>query len=216
MMQERKSNMTTEHTNIGRGFWFAWVLASMVGFALGPVLGVFVAYGLFDKGVFDATIGITAGLVIGATGGCLQWVVLRGKVARAGWWVPASALGFGITLGTLGAIGLDENLALAGLLFAAVFGIACGGPQSLVLRRAGIARAGMWVPASILGGLVAAIGVPMGSAIAATGSYALIYALSAMVFGLLLGAALGAVPGAALVWRLRQSQSGNFEGMATA
>ena len=204
--------MNTERTNIGWGFWLVWVLASIMGFVMGSLLGMSVAYGLFDREAFDATIGVTSGIVLGATAGYLQWVVLREKVARVGWWVLASALGFAITLGTLGAIGINENYVMAGILFAAVFGIAGGVLQWLVLRRAGIARAGLWVPASIFGSLVAAISFPISSAIGAAGNYG----LSAMVFGLLLGAGLGAIPGAVLVWLLRQSPSSNIEGLATA
>ena len=101
---------------------------------------------------------------------------------------------------------------MAGILFAAVFGIAGGVLQWLVLRRAGIARAGLWMLASIFGSLVAAIGFPISSAIGAAGNYG----LSAMVFGLLLGAGLGAIPGAVLVWLLCQSPSSNIGGLATA
>lgn len=207
--------MNTERTNVGWRFWLAWVLASIFGYVVGALLGMYVAYGFFDRDVFDATIGITAGIVMGATAGCLQWVVLREKVARAGAWILASTLGFTITLGTLGAIGIgesNESYVMAGLLFAAVFGVAGGVLQWLVLRRAGIARAGLWVAASIIGSLVTAIGFPMSSAIGMSGNYG----LSAMVFGLLLGGGLGAIPGAVLVWLLRQSPSSKIEGMATA
>jgi hypothetical protein len=204
--------MNANQNNVGWGFWLAWVLANIMGFVIGALLGITVAYGLFDRDGFDATIGITAGIVMGATGGCLQWVVLREKVARAGWWVLASTLGFAITLGELGAIGINENYVMAGILFAAVFGIAGGVLQWLVLRRAGVARAGLWVPASVFGSLVAAIGFPISSAIGAAGNYG----LSAMVGGLLFGAGLGAIPGAVLVWLLRQSHTSDIEGMATA
>jgi hypothetical protein len=212
---QKEIDMNAERTNIGWGFWLVWILASIMGFVMGALLGMSVAYGLFDRDGFDATIGITAGIAIGATAGCLQWVVLREKVARVGWWVLASTLGFAIAFGTLGAIGIgesNENYVMAGILFAAVFGIAGGILQWLVLRQAGIARAGLWVPASIFGSLVAAIGFPISSAIGATGNYG----LSAMVFGLLLGAGLGAIPGVVLVWLLHQSPSSNIEGLAAA
>jgi hypothetical protein len=123
---ERKVHMNTNQKDVGWGFWLAWVLASIMGFGMGALLGMSVAYGLFDRDVFDATIGITAGIVMGATGSYVQWVVLREHIARAGWWVLAGALGFAITLGTLGAIGISENYVMAGILFAAVFGIAGG------------------------------------------------------------------------------------------
>ena len=211
--------MNTERTNIGWGFWLTWVLASTMGFGFGGLLGFGVAYGLFDREIFDAPIGITAGIVIGATSGFLQWFVLREKVAQAGWWVLANALGFAITLGTFGAIGgqnipkPSENYVMTGLLFAAVFGITGGVLQWLVLRRARIARAGLWVPISIFGSLVAAIAFPISSTLGATGNYG----LSAMVWGLFFGVGLGAIPGAALVWLLRQSYStDDVEGLATA
>jgi hypothetical protein len=197
------------------GFWLAWVMVSILGFVIGAFLGMGVAYGFFDTDGYDTVIGITEGIVIGATAGYLQWVVLREKVARAGWWVLASALGFAITLGTLGAIGIgetNESYVMAGILFAAVFGVAGGLLQSLVLKRAGIAQAGWWVPTSIFGSLVTAIDFPISAAIGATGNYN----LSTKVFGLLLGAGLGAIPGAVLVWLLRQTHSINIESMATA
>jgi hypothetical protein len=215
VIRNKEIDMNTEPTNVGWGFWLAWVLASLMGFVVGALLGMYVAYGLFDRDVFDATIGITAGIVMGATAGCLQWVVLREKVAWAGWWVLASTLGFTITFGTLGAIGIGESNAdyvRAGILFAAVFGVAGGVLQWLVLRRAGIARAGLWVAAIIIGSLVTAIGFPMSSAIGMSGNYS----LSATVFGLFLGIGLGAIPGAVLVWLLRQSSTSKIEGMATA
>jgi hypothetical protein len=208
----KEIDMNTERTNIGWGFWLAWVLASIMGFGMGALLGMSVAYGLFDRDGFDATIGISFGIVMGATGGFLQWVVLREKVAQAGWWVLASALGFAVAGGALGTIGVNGNYVTAGILFTAVFGVIAGIMQWLVLRQQ-VVRAGLWVLASIFGSLVSAISVPAASAInAATDSYG----LGAMVFGVLFGAGLGAIPGAALVWLLRQPQSSSVEGMATA
>ena len=204
--------MNADQNNVGWRFWLAWVLASIIGFVTGALLGMSVAYGLFDRDVFDATIGITAGIVMGATGGCVQWVVLREKVARAGWWVLASTLGFAITLGTLGFIGINENYVMAGIQFAAVFGITGGVLQWLILRQAEIARAGWWVPASIFGSLIAAVAFPVGSVIVGAGNYG----FSSVVAGVLFGVGLGAIPGAALVWLLRQAPSSNVEGLATA
>ncbi len=211
--------MNTEHTNIGWGFWLAWVLASIMGFGMGAVLGLAVAYGLFYREGFDATQGITLGIVMGAIGGSLQWVVLREKVARAGWWVLASALGLavaggapGAATGPTGAITAD-NWAMAVTLFGVIFGLVAGTMQWQVLKQAQIARAGWWVLASIFGSLVGALCVPAAGAIqAATDNYV----LGGIVFGLLFGAGLGAIPGAALVWLLRQSHSSDIQGLATA
>ena len=208
--------MNTQRTNVGWGFWLAWVLASIMGFGIGSLIGISVSYALLPgMGItdeFGVAHLIMFGILLGAMSGFLQWVVLREKVARAGSWVLASTLGFALAGGTLGAIGVNENYVMAGILFATLFGVAGGILQGLVLKRAQIARAGWWVLASILGSLVGAIGIPISSSIGATGNYG----LSAMVFGLLFGAGLGALPGAVLVWLLRQTHSSNIEGTATA
>jgi hypothetical protein len=142
--------MNTNQNNVGEGFWLAWVLASIMGFGVGALLGMHVAYGLFDRDGFDATLGITLGIVMGATGGYLQWVVLRERVARAGWWVLASTLGFAVAGAVLGTMDINENYVMAGILFAAMFGVAVGIMQWFVLRQK-VIRAGLWILASIFG-----------------------------------------------------------------
>ena len=209
--------MKTEHTNVGWGFWIAWVLASIVGFGMGSLIGMSVSYTLLPEMGITDEFGVAHllmfGTMLGTTSGFLQWVVLREKVAQAGWWVLASAMGFAIAGGTLGTIGINENYLTAGILFTVLFGVAGGIMQALVLKRAQIARVGLWVLVNILGSLVGAISVPVAEAIsAATGNYD----LSTMVFGLLLGAGLGAIPGAALVWLLRPSPSSDVDRLATA
>jgi hypothetical protein len=151
--------------------------------------------------------------MLGITSGFLQWVVLRRKVAQAGWWIAASAAGFAIAGRTLGTIGVEENYLMAGILFLVVFGVAGGILQGLVLKKARIARVGVWVLANIFGSLVGAIGIPEAQAVStATGHYG----LSSMVFGVLIGAGLGAIPGAVLVWLLRQAPASDIKGLATA
>lgn len=70
---------------IDRTRW--WILASIIGFAVGKAVGDALAVSI--AGVVG--IGLS-GAAIGASLGLTQWVVLRRHVARAGWWVPASAL----------------------------------------------------------------------------------------------------------------------------
>lgn len=191
--------MNANQMNTGRGYWLAWFLASIVGFGFGAILAT---------GVSEA---ITFGIVLGATGGFMQWLVLRERVARSGWWVLASTLGFAAGTGAIGTAGLSENYAMAGILMVAVFGVVGGILQWLTLRRQ-VARAGWWVLANILGSLVGLIGVPAAVAIiSANGNFD----QSALVFGLLFGAGYGAITGAALVWLLRQSHPSNVEGLAT-
>jgi len=78
--------MNANQVNTGKGYWLAWFLASILGYGMGPLLGASFAYSLFRGDTFDAAKGITFGIVMGATGGYLQWVVLRERIAGAGLW----------------------------------------------------------------------------------------------------------------------------------
>ena len=80
---------------IARAGW--WVLASIVGLAVGfGVCSAVLFADDFAQDVGFAIAGAVAGTVIGAALGIAQWLVLRRHVARAGWWVLASAVGVAI------------------------------------------------------------------------------------------------------------------------
>ena len=85
--------MNTNQMNTGRGYWLAWFLMSIMGYGMGAVLGTAFASRLFPIETSGTANGITLGFVMGATGGYFQWVVLRERVAGAGLWALASALG---------------------------------------------------------------------------------------------------------------------------
>ncbi len=107
----------------------SWALATAAGMAIGLTAGtVGIEVFGFEKGnplheaFAIAIIGATSGLCVGFA----QFWVLRGRVARAGLWVPASALasGVGFLLGGLAAVGLTGGFrSLAGL---AILGVAGG------------------------------------------------------------------------------------------
>jgi hypothetical protein len=179
---------------------------------MGPLLGGSFAYGLFRGDIFDAAKGITFGIVMGATGGYLQWAVLRERIAGAGLWELASALRFGLAMSVAAAANTGENYVMAGILIASVFGVVSGMLQWLILRRH-VKSAGWWVVTNLLGSLVSVIvGVRVFSAISATGNSG----LDTIVFGLVFGVGTGAITGAALIWLLRQSHSSNSEDLAIA
>jgi hypothetical protein len=203
--------MNANQMNAGRSYWLAWFLASVMGFGMGAVLGVSAAYRFFPTDTFDAANGITLGIVMGATGGYFQWVALRERIAGAGLWGLASALGFGLAMGALLATDPEENPAMAGFLVGTVFGLVSGILQWLILRRK-VPRAGWWLLANLLGSLVGTIAFPIAVAISETGNWG----LAIIVFGMGFGAGNGAITGAALVWLLRQSPSSDVEGLATA
>jgi hypothetical protein len=100
---------------------------------------------------------------------------------------------------------------MAVFLIVAVFGVVGGILQWLILRR-NVPRAGWWLLANLLGSLVGAIGPFAAVSISETGNWG----LALMAFGVMFGAANGAITGAALVWLLRQSPSGEMQRMAAA
>ena len=162
--------MNTERTNIGTGFWLQWMLASILGFAVGAATGNAVANSIppmtctqsFSDSLIDRltnfpciqpSLGLVLIVIIlGLAGGFMQWLVLRRRIAGTGWWVPASTLGFPIALvmavGAMRLGGIPSPI-LMGVLFGVLSGIL----PWLVLRRQ-LARAGWWVPAHLLGSLV--------------------------------------------------------------
>jgi hypothetical protein len=209
---EREVRMNINQMNTGRGYWLAWFLASSLGYGIGVILGMFFAYGIFNRDPFDVTMGIALGTVMGATGGYFQWVVLRERIAGASLWGLASALGFGSAIGAVVIANTGENYVMAGIVIGSVFGVVSGILQWLILRRH-VKSAGWWVVANLLGSLVSAIaGVGAFTAISATGNSG----LGTMMFGLVFGAGNGALTGAMLVWLLRQPHCNNVEGMAMA
>ena len=203
--------MNADQINTGRGYWLAWFLASVMGFGVGAVLGVSSAYRFFPPNTFATPHGITLGIVMGATGGYFQWVVLRERVAGAVLWGLASAVGFGSAMGTLLAANLAQNPAMAGLLVGIVFGVAGGILHWLILRRK-VPRASWWLLANLLGSLVGTIAFPVAVAISETGNWG----LAIIVFGMGFGAGNGAITGTALLRLLPQSPSSDAEDLAAA
>jgi hypothetical protein len=212
LYSESEVRMNTNQMNTGRGYWLAWFLASVMGFGMGAILGVSFAYGVFNRDPFDTVMGATLGTVMGATGGYFQWVVLRERIAGAGLWGLASALGFGSAMAALIAAGPGENDSMAGVvILGSVFGVVSGILQWLILRWK-VPRAGWWLIANLLGSLTGAIAIPIAAALSETGNWG----PAVMTFGLVFGAGNGAITGTALIWLLRQSPSNNVEGLATA
>jgi hypothetical protein len=207
---EREVGMNANQMNTGRGYWLAWFLASLIGYGMGAIIGGSFPSRFFPVDTFPMANGITLGIVTGAIGGYFQWVVLRQQIAGAGLWWLASALGFGLAIGAVIATDARENYVVAGVVMASIFGVTSGFLQWLILRRK-VPRAGWWLPANFLGSLVAAIAMPIAGVIFDVGNWG----LGVMTFGLLFGAGNGAITGAALIWLLRQSSSGDVEGLAT-
>ena len=84
--------------------------------------------------VTSLTNGLVGGAVAGAVLGAGQWLALRGRLAKAEWWIPATAVGQAVGLAAGAALvgyrtGL-QDLAIQG----AITGLGVGILQALVLR----------------------------------------------------------------------------------
>ena len=80
-----------------------WMLASALGGAVGWLTAILLV---------PSELGILAGAIVGAGIGVAQWLLLRRWVYQAGWWIPLSALGWG--LGLTGILGVPLVGAVAG------------------------------------------------------------------------------------------------------
>lgn len=175
-------------TRVEWGFGLRWVLATTVGWVVG--FAICEAFKAFLE-------SITAdGAVIGISVGIGQWLALKGRINRAGWWILASIIGFAAGKAVGDAFAQAVPGAVGFGLSGAAIGASVGIAQWFVLRRH-VVLAEWWVLASVLawavgGGIIRvadeAVGGPSGTA---------------YVIGAAGAAAAGAMTGASLVWLLR-------------
>ncbi len=174
----------------GLGHYLAWIggsaLAVIVGMAA-MYLFIYVANGVIPDFNEDHFAGYAMFAIFGAAIGVAQWLLLRGRIPRAGWWIVATTAG--LWAGTTFAFRLTGMrtpvLPFQLLLGGAVTGFILGAAQLLVLRPN---RRGMviWLLASALGWLLLTL---------VTGE-----TLDHMTDLLALGALPAAVNGLALAW----------------
>jgi len=87
--------------------------------------------------------GVVLGIITGAIVGSLQWIVLRSWAPAVRWWIPLTALGFGIVHGFNDALTYRPlDLPVIHILDGVVVGTA----QWFALRRV-LLRAWLWLPA---------------------------------------------------------------------
>ena len=124
---------------VSRADW--WLLASTAGFAVAGGGGYGAAVVAFDYsevleglGSFAAVLRWTMVVALGgAVTGILQWLVLRGQVSRAGWWVLASTVGWG--LGMTAGIAYSWPGPMWLIVTGAVLGAVMGGALVWLLRQ---------------------------------------------------------------------------------
>jgi hypothetical protein len=134
----------------------AWLISLAIISQIGRVVGGTIEVAGRTRITEDFLIDYVFFSLLALLTGCLQYLLLRRYLPRAGWWIVATALGWplGIAVVYLGyavwPVVLNANSTWSAMLVGAVTGLA----QWLVLRRQ-VPRAGWWVLASALGwGLV--------------------------------------------------------------
>ena len=113
-----------------------WVLTSAAG-CYGIIQAMFLGFPESAEMSYVSLLGLTVVVALGgAVTGILQWLVLRRQVSRAGWWVLASTVGWGLSMGVSIAIpsGADDNL-LQLAVTGAVLGVVTGAALVWLLRQ---------------------------------------------------------------------------------
>ena len=181
--------MTQQMTQAERGFGLLWVVANVVGwivgFALCEALKAFVSTLFVD------------GLVIGTGIGLAQWLVLRRRLPRVGWWVVLSIIGFGVGIGVGEALVASVSSPLRDVLDGALIGVSVGVAQWLLLRLR-VSGSELWLPANVFGWAIGWTLIALGEA-SETWPVVAVYAVGAV------GAAIAAVvTGVTLISLLRR------------
>lgn len=175
--------MSTDRRHVSWLLWLWWVAAGAIGGGVGGIVAAPL------ERAANTYVYLTVAATVTAA---LQWLLLRGYVRGAGWWVPATVAGWSVgfqatsafSFSVFSVLGLDLNPetpgALTTILFWSSIGAIVGLAQWLLLRRQ-VARGGWWI-------LVCAVGWAMlGPVLRDVGA-----ALAGIVTGVL-GGAVGAV-----------------------
>jgi hypothetical protein len=215
--------MNAENTFIGWRFGLRWVLLTAAGWVIGLPLGfVFVAVAGWIIGVHEGSDSIilklgldnAAGFIfIVAVVSLMQWLALRRVLRRAGFWVPASIIGFAVASGIHGVVcnvwGYPDNLDhfLGTVVWAMAFvagGTLAGVLQQHTLRRQ-VYRSAWWVPASAAGWGLGILGLRIPSFFLPDGGPFIVLLIRNLVLPLVLASVLlGIVTGGTLIWLFRQ------------
>jgi hypothetical protein len=146
--------------------WALWIVGSVIGAALGALVGWQVRDLLATVAAFDPQSARYAATVLQAlVAAGAQWLVWRRYRFELGWWVPATIVA--ILLNVIVVIPTVLHLAdgtgvispttamIAGGVALAASGLVVGAAQALVLRGSATNIAWAWVPATVIGGALA-------------------------------------------------------------
>jgi hypothetical protein len=164
-----------------------------------------------------STIRLFAAMLVVAflLSGVLQWLVLRRRLRRAGWWIPATVGGWigAVLVAAVVSYGIENVLYsygsfARGILYTVAagpcIGAVIGASQMLVLRRR-VPRAGRWIVASIFGVWCGSVPVVVFSVLNQLGMYSSLASLIAAIG--LFGALYGLVTASPLERMLAQAEA---------
>jgi hypothetical protein len=177
-------------------FWLIWVIASVAAFLLSFVIlyALTTIAQVISPGINeDRLFGVLMFPVIAAVLGVLQWLVLRKRIPKSGWWILATILGLvaGVALAVVAVqaftqvTGLEEywNNPPAILMLFLLIGFFLGLAQLPILWRH-FRGSLLWLLASMMGWLV--LGIIMGGTIDIPSDVFSVGAIPAMFTGLCL------------------------------
>ncbi len=189
----------------GWRFWLLWMLASIGGVvvyisAMSWLSFIFRTVTLVPSWEIGLTVIAVGQMALGAAIGLAQWLVLRKRLARMGWWVLATVVGYSAGILTPWIANRLPLAWLEGIASLLCYGTLLGFAQWIVLREH-FAHIAWWILLSIA-------------------AWVLVWALTGLAYvtGLyrepfdLLAAFLVpvAAAGAGLVWLFRRSNTGNL------
>jgi len=196
--------MDTERSAVGWGFWWLWVLFTLLGLAVGFLAGFVLGHIVLGN--------VSVGIGIGAVVGLFQWFLLRRHIPHSAWWIPAAVIGLTVPLGLYGiawliwGIPFDLGWPMGGLGWAVCFlvgGAFMGRLQLLVLRRR-VAESRSWVLYSAIGWCASVFPMMIPPDMTSDLPIPLLIMRNAMVSPATGGILLGAITGMGMMRLLRQ------------
>jgi len=181
-------------------FWLWWVLANLIAWPMGAVIGWVISHraARFLGSAIAAIVGMA---IAGAIVGLGQWAVIQIRTGQSGWWIPVSSLG--LAGGFAAArIALDWNPAGFIVIFGLI-GILVGIVQWMVLGQH-VPAGGWWIPGTCVG----YVGAILVSAWL-EGVLSLSSPLSFVLLSVVLGVVFGAISGLLLAGLLSAFGSGD-------
>ena len=145
-----------ERTKIEWRFWLLWVLATWLGLFLAFAMQSYFTFFPPETVIEELAINFMGGMQFAVPLAIAQWLVLRGRVSGAEWWIPGTIMAASLAFPLARAITLiaaeiwPATYLVDPLMSNTLFGAFLGTSQWLILRRQ-VSKSGWWVMASAAG-----------------------------------------------------------------